>query len=104
MKKTIICIMAIVLCISLFTGCGAEDVSGSYVAENGDAYDFNGYGEVSVTQDGETVNAYTYAVDGSDIYVYEPDYNHESGETDHILTASGKTLTDKDGKVFTKVE
>lgn len=104
MKKIAICILAVVLCVSLFAGCAAE-ISGKYVSEDGDAYDFNGYGSAKVTLGGETVDSYTYAMDGSNILVYEPDYDHVSGgETENILTLSGKTLTDKDGKVFTKAE
>ena len=104
MKKMAVWILAITLCSALLTGCSSTNVSGKYAAENGDAYDFNGYGEVSVTQDGNTTDSFTYAVDGSNILVYEPDYDHASVETDHILTGSGKTLTGKDGTVFTKVE
>lgn len=105
MKKMVLCVLVIAVCALLLAGCGAASVSGRYVAENGDAFDFNRHGEVTVTQDGETTESYIYAVNGSDVFVYEPDFDHEAGrETGNILTVSGNTLTDKGGTVFAKTK
>ena len=103
MKKTMVCILAIVLCISLLAGCGPKGVVGRYAAEDGDAFDFDGYGELTVTLNGETIDSYTYAMDGSDILVYEPDHDHVSDSAPEIiLTVDGEAIRDKNGKVFTK--
>lgn len=105
MKKLSVGILVIALCISLLVGCSGVNVTGRYTSEDGDTYDFNGHGSVAVTLDGETVDGYTYAMEGSNVLVYEPDYDHETGgETDNILIVSGKTLTDKDGTIFTKAK
>lgn len=105
MKKMVLCLLVITVCALLLVGCGATNISGKYVAENGDAYDLNRHGEVTVTRDGETAESFTYAVSGAEVFVYEPDFDHEDGsETSNILTVSGDTLTDKGGTVFTKAK
>ena len=105
MKKVVVCVLAVVLCISLFAACSRAKVTGKYTSADGDAYDFNGHGSVTVTLHGETTEGYTYAMEGSNVLVYEPDYNHESGgETNNVLAVNGNTLTDRNGKEFTKAE